>query len=164
MLIIDKNFFEQITPFFFYKRVLFGDKIEDIIFTVDYGYDYFLNEFSYRCAEFNDSLQKLKIELIKGARSRSLQNQAYFARLVSTPGNSNGVVYTTAPSAVDQDAFGVNATATPLENRVRYSEPYLYSENIQIKLSWDTVPDQPGYVDLLLCGYNVPEKVLQMWN
>jgi hypothetical protein len=92
--------------------------------------------------------------------------------LFSSPGQNgknksqsgSGVIYIAAPSAVDQNAYGVNATAQAPTSLKMLN--YWYPSGDAIRMDFTTVPNANGtvYLDCMLQGYYLPDRLLDYWK
>ena len=162
----------QQVPAFFYKRLNLFQKLQDyFLIPIDYGYAYLLRSIRTKWSEFNSPngsivVRNGKLEFIQSYAGRPLQNEPYPARLISTPAES-GVTITTAPAAVDQDAFGVNMTATPVKNNILLNYLYQRRETLDLRFRFDITGSSlqiDSYVDVLFEGYYIPDRTLDEWQ
>jgi hypothetical protein len=102
---------------------------------------------------------KLLIEFIDSKSSTPKQLDPYPVRLISTPGSNYDI--TADPN---------NTRALQIKDNIRLNEVYQNREMIKIRISWDQSqlgtgsPGEPMQVKMVLMGYTVLNKYLQMWS
>lgn len=162
----------QQVPAFFYKRLDIFQKAKDyFLIPIDYGYAYLLRSIRTKWSEYNSPNGSIvvrdgKIEFVQSYAGRPLQNVPYPARLISTPAET-GVTITPAPSPVDQDAYGVNMTATPVKNNIILNYLYQRRETLDLRFLFSVVGSAlqiDSYVDILLEGYYIPDRISGEWQ
>lgn len=171
---LDVDVLRQQVPAFYYRRfkVLAASQASPLIFNqeLNYGYGYLLRQVTIKYPERNNIGTPnapnpiLDIAYTNIISAVPYQNLSYPIDLASSQGNP-GVSWANQPSSVDQDGFGIGMTATPLKNRIIYNLYYFYRQNIFIELRFrQNVPIVETYVDVMLTGYQIPEKNLDMWK
>lgn len=163
-------------PAFYYKRFKVDDIRIKFYFSIplDYGFGYLLRRISSKWSEEvipngNAYHKDVKYTLIHTTRGRRLNDLPAPLRLVSTPAETN-VFLAAAPAPVDNDGYGVCFAATPVKNRLVFNEYYFYRETLFIEfifnLNMNTTPAEliTAYLDVMLDGYLIPEKSLEMWG
>ena len=166
---LNYDLLRQQTPAFYYKRfrILTGTAFKFyFLIPLDFGYGYLLRRISSKWANFTGEVQPpLDYELIHTTRGRKLNNIPAPLRLISTPG-TDGVTVVNAPSPVDNAGFNVCMSDEPLKNRVVINEYYFYRETLYLNLYFRAVAgvEIDRYIDIMLDGYLIPEKDLEMWG
>ena len=163
---LDIDLLRQQVPAWFYKRfdLTAGGTKFDYTIPIDYGFGYLLRSINTKWPEMEGETlhSKYSIEFIITSRGRILQNVPYPIRLISTPAEV-GVTVNAAPVPVDNDIFSVCFKATPVKNRILLNYYYQYRETIYIRI--DTIfSTELNYFDLVLDGYYIPEKILDLWK
>ena len=144
---IDPDRANNSQPWFIYQELewLSGQPVTYFNYTIDDGYDYYLELVSYK---FNDIgiINPLRsvptIELINSKRGRPEQNNPIPFPLFSSPGPSGNV--------------NINNSAE-LKSRLYMNKYFQYRETIEIKCSRDLWDDDQK-LQLLLCGYLIPRE------
>lgn len=171
----------QQIPAFYYRRfrLLTGTPIiQKQIFSIplDYGFGYLLRNISSRWSAFDHGgalfSNGLDIELVHWTRGRRLQNFPYPLRLISTPGETEPIPpavtgYVASPLPVDTTGFSINFFASPVRNRIVINEYYFYRETLYLELQFRSraaLSTDTNYIDVMLDGYLIPERSLDMWK
>lgn len=170
---LDVDVLRQQVPAFYYQRykILAATQASPLIFNQDlnFGYGYLLRQVTIKYPELaniagiepNPILDIAYTNIISAV---PYQNLPYPTGLASSQNNS-GVGWAFQPSPVDQDGFGIGMSATALKNRLIYNLYYFYRQNIFIELRFrQNVPIVETYVDVMLTGYQIAEKDLDMWK
>lgn len=180
---LDVDALRQQVPAFFYKRFDLQSKAFDyFLIPIDIGYTYLLRSIRSKFSESDvgdpEIRQELLIKFIGTIADRTYQNIEYPARLICTPAESGfefmagparrqvTVQTVAAPSPVDQEAFGVNFTATPVKNNLILNYYYQRRDTLNLPLRFQITNTQPGqvYVDILFIGYYMPDEDLPEWG
>lgn len=138
-----------------FKEFTMRDLPYTFIHNIEYGYDFWLYGFYFAHPGVlppngqTAKLIQLDVEFIKDIRSRTLQNDRYPCRLVSSPGaNGTNPVIDSAPKL----------------DFIRYNEPYVFRETIKARFTWHVIPPVDVTAWVMLFGYKVPENSLEMWG
>lgn len=171
--------YRQQIPYYYYKR--FRTEIGTIpvanlpmnnlwSFRLTQGYTYLLRSYAAKWSGHQegspgDPLPDVLISFYNKIRATNYQTQPFPARLVTTPGGQ-GVWAATAHAPVDQDAFGVVLTEKPLKNILTQNLFYQFNDNVYMEINYPVtiVENEYTYLDLVLFGYLIPEKDLEMWK
>ena len=121
----------------------------------------------------------LAAEILDNANNNPRQQEAIPIDLMSSPGRT-GSIYRKAPLPVDLNGYGVNFSANQSLFSSTLNFLYRYADIIWITFSniesvtsiitptgsVKTVPAffAPGFIDVVLEGYYVPEKAFTMWK
>lgn len=160
-------------PAYFYKRLNLNARPQEyFIIPIDYGYTYLLRSIRTKWSWKGGAIEivtrnELEIFFIQQIADRTLQNQKYPARLISTPGESEVLAVPVPPPAVpdaNPPPFGINFTATPVKNNIILNYYYQHREDLDLRLYINPVTSSDGYVDMLLIGYYIPDKNLELWE
>ena len=170
---INVDVIRQQIPAFFWKRLDLRFKAEDyFLIPIDVGFNYLLRSIRTKWQPINDAngssrYRNIKLEFIQSYAGRLLQNEPYFARLISTPAEAGPVVASAAISPVDQGALGVEMTATPVKNNLILNYVYQRRETLSSRLRFDINVSgslQDTIVDILFIGYYMPDRILDEWK
>lgn len=171
----------QAVPFMYWKRfsimpVIFQQSLTQYFtFPLDAGFGFIITEMFFKSQSVPSGM--IKIEFVTVLRSREYQLKPFYPRLISTPadqteistGNPTGIIsYINSPSPVDNGAMGRSATATNIKNRMPLFILYHYQENVMVKIKMDSLiisgHAYPSFCDVVLSGYQIPEKTLTQWK
>lgn len=172
---------QQNIPQFFYKRFELSLKATGyFIIPIDYGYAYLLRTIRTKWPTNipGEPVLALSFEAkyIQQHASRELQNRSYRQDLISTPGTAGkttngtgafiqGVFSAPAPAPFDAKGFNINFSANPVKNNVVLDYFYQRREALDLRINFDIMNTRVGqYVDVLLCGYYIPDLTLKEWK
>lgn len=121
----------------------------------------------------------LKAEILDNANNTPRQQETIPIDLMASPGRT-GSIYRKAPSPVDQNGYGINFSSNQALFSSTLNFLYRYADIIWVSFSniesvtsiitptgaTKTVPAfwAPGFIDVVLDGYYVPEKAFTMWK
>jgi hypothetical protein len=162
---------QQVPAFFFKRFDLFNKAVVYFLIPIDYGFAYLLRSIRTKWQELSDANgasknRNLKIEFVQSYAGRTLQNERYPARLISTPAEP-GVTVIGAPAPYDNTAFDVNMTATPVKNNILLNYVYQRRETLNCQLRFDVIQltgELDTYIDILFEGYYIPDRILDEWQ
>lgn len=152
---VDVDVFRQRIPDSVFKEFTLREEPYFFLYKFEEGYDFWLDGFYFAHPAIlppngaTAKLLELEIELIRDIRSRTLQNDKYPCRLVSTPGGGGTFPDISADHKLDF---------------IKYNEPYVNAETIKAKFTWRVTPTDPINVWVMLFGYKIPENSLKMWE
>ena len=165
----------QIAPYYFYKRIdarAITDRAP-LSFKIDSGYSYFMRRavLSYPqviTAVAGDQWGPyLSIEFLDRAKNKPRQKQPIPFQLISTPAGWR-TTENVAPAPVDATAFNVNFGASVRPSHKLNNYFYAFADVIEMEVTGFAVVGlfgrQPDYFDVMLEGYNIPERTLSMWG
>ena len=168
----------QNVPQFYYKRLDVNNlALGYFIIPIDIGYAYLLRTVKTKYSVWVEevSLLSMKVEFIQQHAGRELQSEPIPFNLFSTPNNAGatlnngvatpGVTVNAAPQPVDNTAFDVNFSANPVKNNMILNYFYQRREDLYLKISFEPeVIRNSGYIDILLCGYLIPDFTVKEWE
>lgn len=159
--LLDYDEMRQAVPFYIYKRLTTPSELtsaaQDVLFleTIPRGFIYLLREMHYRTAFADrdiDPTYDLAVEFIQPLRSRALQKVSYPARLISTPGTTQGSTPTIQIAGI-------------LQNNIILNYVYYREDTITLRFSWKRSGKKDSfYIETLLTGYFIPDKILNQWG
>lgn len=143
-------------PYYIYKRIELNTPTARFLHTIDYGFWYLLRKihFKYPSVDVTGAIfgPNLRFETYQTAANKFPQNVPIPFELVGSPG-STGVTI---------DAAG-NMTATPVLNAKLQNVVHPYRDTIDFRITGQNLTT-PTQIDIMLIGYYIPEKKLQMWS
>jgi len=182
---INIDIIRQSVPMFFYKRIKWAknELTTYLIIPIDIGYTYLLRSIR---TKWNSHLRldspphlavRMNAGFVQQHANRELQNLRYDQSLISSPGTDGkvtngtgilqqGVQVITETNPVDLKNFGVNFSATPVQNNVILNHFYQRKESLDLRLEFSAYPTREGsfFGDILLEGYYIPDNYLEQWK
>lgn len=156
---IDKQTFDTIResqPFFIYKRVELTAPINYFLFTIEYGYWYFLRKIFSKYPEVDTAGAvfgpHLKVEAYQRGGNIWPQNNPVPLELFTTPGSAGVTMLATG------EMTATGPKAAKFQNVV-----YPYRDNIELQISGQNLTT-PVQCDIMLQGYLIPVKSFAMWE
>lgn len=152
-------------PAWFYMRLDANAKsTQYFIIPIPVGFNYLLREVRTKWPEIDTSrVLEVFAHFVYTTSERTLQQEDYPIRLISTPGRSNVQAFA-APSPVNNDIFGLNFTATPPKNNIVLNYYYQRKENLDLRVNFVPKNIELGYVDILFQGYLMPDEDVDIWD
>lgn len=153
---LDIKKFSAVFPYLIYRRVvLTGPGI--LLFPIDMGYWFWFRDMRAQSPEidvagvtFNEGLS---FELIGSAVHRVYQDVPIPLRLVSTPA-SDGI----------QAFAGGQFTAASVSSTKKLNYMIPNRDNIQIRVTGQDATPFPATMDIVLCGYLIPDNAGIEWK
>jgi len=171
------DFIKQNVPQFYYKRLNLTDlAVGYFIIPIEQGYAFLLRTMrtKWQTAEGNNVL-RVRTKFIQQVRDRTLQNDFYPFGLICTPGTAGfhsdgsgtlvqGVEVYAAPQPADMTAFGFNFSANPVKNNLILNYFYQHQEALDLRIEFQPLSVEQGYVDIVMVGYLIPDLSLGEWG
>lgn len=147
----------QRIPDWIYKEFTLQELPYYFLHKFEQGYDFWFDGFYVFHPEYippngDTILLELQVEFVRDIRSRTLQNDKYNVRLVTSTPSGGPVI---APQT---------ELAIPRVTYLRYNEPYVNAETLKARFTWRVIPAVPVQVKVLMFGYKIPENSLDMWR
>jgi hypothetical protein len=185
---IDANdLLKESQPYWVYKRLRFetsGQPRQLFVEQINPGFIYLLREIIVKASSALNNGSSWVVqepffnEMFSSSSLKARQTIPIPIDLVSPPASDGTehvsvkspdfagyeTIYMTAPAAVDQNAYGVNASS----QGIRYAKKlnYFYPYGDVIRVDFTGIPNSEGtaYLDCVLCGYYIPERALDYWK
>jgi hypothetical protein len=160
---VEVDLFKQKNPLHIFKEFNLGRIPYNFNFVIPKGYDYRLRQFYFIHAG-RDSLPEpgpemqeisiftaplLHVEWKESVFSRDKQNEPYYCRLVSTPGECS-------------DSYGIVNKAP--KDTIELNQFKVYNENISAIFSWSKMVSSNIPVQIYIIGDLIPEIHLEDWG
>lgn len=164
----------QPSPYFFYERlaVVAGRTRVPVSFHIDTGFTYFLRRLvmTWPDTEFTAGppiyVPSLTISFIDRAKNKPRQIVPIPVSLLSTPAGHQTFAGP-APLPVDNTAFSQNFSASVRPSHKMFNYFYAFADTIEMEVTGFVAAPflwLPPYFDVMIEGYNIPEKSLTMWG
>jgi len=156
------DLYNQPAPHFIYERFKFTPGQTSKVFSkkIDVGYFYLVSNVLIKNPIVddlaNDLFSNLTIKIKSVDRNRVHNIDPIDVQQICTP-CTEGKTFT-AVSPVDNEAFGVEMSASNFRNTISLNMVYLFCSSIfyELQLNKSFLVDK--YVDIFIRGYNVPEN------
>ena len=182
---IDVKNTSRIFPRFPYKRIPVNAQTAQFSFQLDKTYGYFIRRlyvkypFKTLVTDVEEVLSfysvgpVVRLEITDVGNNKKLDSTPYPVELIATPGSHNAY-QAAAPDPFNGDGYNLNNSATPPKYSIIQNQLMAYGDILWLTFSgmeYQTTardPDSgteysiipvwnPGYIDVLVCGYYVPE-------
>lgn len=165
---IDINYSKQAFPFFIYKRLAGALSPSYFFFQFPYGYGYWMRRIIARWPESVSgeagSVIAPEIYVDMVARMRQINEPSGIPlQIISSPCEFG--VQTPALVPPGTAPNGLEFSAAQFQSAKVLDQYYPYNDNMNLKISGQfsaAVPASPAYVDIMIQGYYVPEKTLNV--
>jgi hypothetical protein len=179
---VDVKTAKAVQPFWIFHRLRFtptGNVKQIFIEKINPGFVYLLRNLFIKCNGFYRFISEGTIELTQNpfyceifscGNLKKRQCQPITVQLIATPGPyglgnlGKGVVYLSAPSAVDANIFSVNATSQGPTCVKKLNYFFVSGDGIRIEFTTTLNSYWTVYLDCVLDGYYIPEKELAYWE
>lgn len=153
--VIDLQQTTAIQPYYVFQRIAFVSAVEYVLYTVPTGYNYLLRRF---CARWDARVAgavgayMLSAEIFSTSRCLSRQREPVpIAALAGPGGECVSVLQPGAPLGISFDV-----QARKISKIVNI--PFPYGDTLRLRITTGLPAVSPGFFDLLLEGYLVPES------
>ena len=153
------------------QRLDISHPIEFYSLTIDPGYIYLLRAVTVQWNTLSAGVRpapcpELALEFLAMSSIFPRQSSPVLASLLTTPAGRNLVYPLTQPNGQVSMA-PAGPINWPRGSRKILNFAFIENDTLQIKVSGQTLQGgtwTPGYVDLVLEGYNIPEKSMSIWG
>ena len=148
-------------PYFVYNRLaLAAARVYDL-FSIPYGFDFLLRRVVTRWdgqVPGAVNAYTLPVELYNEASARARQNVAVPLPLLSTPGGD------TVAGALAGAPLGISFVVLPRHSAKIVNLAFPFGDTLKLITVTDFPAAAPGFIDIVLEGYLIPEQVIALWG